>query len=510
MRQEWVQRKWFENLSDETAQIEGGGRIRAIGLWAGPAMALGLYLMLGSATLDEPARRLAAVTTLMAAWWITEAIPLAATALLPLVLFQPLGIQPIGDASRGYAHPLVFLFMGGLILGQGLERWGAHRRLALVVILLVGTSPRRIVAGVMLSAALLSAFVSNTATAMMMVPIVTSIALLAGGDDPDGPDARSYATCLLLGLAYASSIGGTMTITGTPPNGILASYMQDSLDRPLSWGHWLRFGVPLVVVMLPLAWVILVYVASPVRIGSIPGGRAHIRGLLDRMGGASRGEKMAIGVFALTAVLWIGHQPVTGWINDRLASAGKPGIPGLHDAAVGIGGALLLFLLPAGQGKRVLEWKHAQRIPWGVLLLFGGGLSLAGAFGATGLDVWIGGLLAVAKGVHPMLILLGVTTLIVFLTELTSNTATTSAMLPVLGSAAAGMGVQAEPLVIAAAVAASCAFMLPVATPPNAIVFSSGRVTIGRMARAGLWMNGASILVITLLVGLLGHWLLGY
>lgn len=493
---------------DEASTRRDAGPVQNAGLLIGPAAAGAVYILLANATLDEPARRLAAVTVLMAVWWITEAIPLAATALLPLVLFHPLGIQKIGDATDGYAHPLVFLFMGGLLLGQGLERWGAHRRLALHVILLVGTSPRRIVAGVMLAAALLSAFVSNTATAMMMLPIVTSIALLAGGDAPDRPEARSYAVCLLLGLAYASSIGGVMTLTGTAPNGILAAFMRDELGTPLTWGGWLRLGVPLVAVLLPVSWAVLVYVSSPVRIAAIPGGRSHIRGLLDRMGRPGRGEVLAMGVFALTAASWILHAPVTAWLNN--GRTGTDRWIGLHDAAIAIGGASLLFALPAGQGRRVLDWRSAERIPWGVLLLFGGGLSLASAFGATGLDAWLGGLLAGAKGVHPFVLLLGVTAMIVFMTELTSNTATTSTMLPVLGAAAGGLGVEAQPLVIAAAVGASCAFMLPVATPPNAIVFSSGRVTIRDMAKAGLWLNLASIVIIAALVGGLGGRLLGY
>ncbi len=493
---------------DEASSTKDAGAVPGVGLWLGPVLGVAAYVFLGSADLEEPARRLAAVTALMAVWWITEAIPLPATAMLPLVLFHPLGIQPIGDATRGYAHPLVFLFMGGLFLGQGLERWGAHRRLALSVVLLVGTSPRRIVAGIMLAAALLSAFVSNTATAMMMLPIVTSVALLAGGDDPDRPEAKSYATCLLLGLAYASSIGGAMTLTGTAPNGILSAYMRDELGTPIGWGQWLRLGVPLVAILLPITWIMLVFVSSPVRIEQIPGGRAHIRGLLDRMGRPSRGEVLAIGTFVLTALLWITHEPLTDWLNSGRAEDDR--IIGLRDAAIAIGGASLLFLLPAGRGRRVLDWTSAERIPWGVLILFGGGLTLAGAFGATGLDQWLGGLMSGAGGVHPLLILLGVTALIVFMTELTSNTATTSTMLPVLGSASVGLGVQAQPLVIAAAVAASCAFMLPVATPPNAIVFSSGRVTIRSMMKTGLWLNIASVTVIAGLVWFFGGLLLGY
>lgn len=487
-------------MDDTTTQQ--ASRVQTVGLLLGPLAGVGAYLSLGGADLSEPGRRLAGVAVLMALWWITEAVPLAATALLPVVLFHPLGIAPIRQAAAGFADPVIFLFMGGLMLGQALERWGAHRRLALHVILGVGTSPRRIVAGVMLAAALLSAFVSNTATAVMMLPIVASVAAFAGGDDPDAPDARRYAACLMIGLAWAASIGGMATVTGSPPNGILVGFMADQLDDPIGWGQWLAIGLPITAVLLPLAWVILVFVATPVRIGAIPGGRAHVRSMLERMGRPSRGEKLTLAVFALTAVAWIAHGPVTKWLNE--GRVGPARFAGLHDAAIAIGAATLLFALPAGGGRRVLDWRSAERIPWGVLLLFGGGLSLASAFGATGLDVWLGGRLASIGSPAPILVVLAVTALIVFMTELTSNTATTSTMLPVLAAAAEGMGVDARPLVVAAALSASCAFMLPVATPPNAIVFSSGRLTIREMATAGLWMNLVSIVVITLYVGLLG------
>lgn len=476
--------------------------VQTVGVWLGPALAVACYLLLGPAAMDEPARRLASVVVLMAVWWITEAIPLAATALIPIVLFHPLGIAPVRSAAAPYADPVIFLFMGGLMLGRAMERWGAHRRLALKVILGVGTGPRQIVAGVMLAAALLSAFVSNTATAVMMLPIVASIAVLAGGERPDNPQARRYSACLLIGLAWACSIGGLATVTGSPPNGILAGFMTDRLDTQVTWGGWLKIGLPVTLLLLPAAWVILVFVATPVRIGAIPGGRRHVRDLLVRMGPPSRGEKITLAVFALTALAWILHAPVTARLNA--GRAGDDRFTGLHDAAIAIGAAAVLFLLPAGRGRRVLDWKTAEGIPWGVLLLFGGGLSLASAFGATGLDTWLGGQLAGMGSPAPIVAVLGVTGLIVFMTELTSNTATTSTMLPVLAAAAEGLGIDAKPLVIAAALSASCAFMLPVATPPNAIVFGSGSLTIRQMAAAGLWMNLVSIAVITLYVGLLG------
>lgn len=492
----------------EERGLQGSGGVRSVGVWLGPLLAIACYVALGASSLDEPARRLAGVVVLMAVWWITEAIPLAATALVPVVLFHPLGIAGIRQAAAPFADPVIFLFMGGLMLGKALEKWGAHRRLALHVILAVGTGPRQIVAGVMIAAALLSAFVSNTATAVMMLPIVSSIALLAGGADPESPAARRYAACLLIGLAWACSIGGLATVTGSPPNGILVGFLGERGD-PIGWGEWLLIGLPVTLVLLPLAWAVLVFVATPVRIGAIEGGRDHMRALLERMGRPARGEKLVMAVFALAALGWVLHGPVTGWLN-----AGRPAddrFVGVHDAVIAIGAALVLFLLPAGRGggdgterQRVLDWETAERIPWGVLLLFGGGLSLASAFGATGLDVWLGGVLSGMGSPSPVVVLLGVTALIVFMTELTSNTATTSTMLPVLAAAADGMGIDARPLVIAAALSASCAFMLPVATPPNAIVFGSGRLTIRQMATAGLWMNLLSIGVITGYLALFG------
>ncbi len=485
---------------------QSNGRVSTLGLWLGPALALACYAMLAGAAMDEPARRLAGVTVLMAVWWITEAVPLAATALLPLVLFHPLGIARIKDAAAPFADPVIFLFMGGLMLGAALERWGAHRRLALHVILRVGVGPRRVVAGVMIAAAFLSAFVSNTATAVMMLPIVTSIAALAGGDDPDGPDAGRYTACLLIGMAWACSIGGMATITGSPPNGIFVGFMADRYGAQIGWGQWLLVGLPVTLLLLPAAWAVLVHLALPVRIGAIPGGREHVRAMLAELGKASRGERLALGVFALTALAWVFHQPLTNRLNRGRAEGDQ--FIGLHDAVIAIAAAVVLFLLPAGKGRRVLDWPTAERIPWGVLLLFGGGLSLASAFGTTGLDVWIGERLAGMGSPPPVVAIGAVVALINLMTELTSNTATTSTMLPVLAAAAGGMGVPPAPLLIGATLAASCAFMLPVASPPNALVFSSGRVSIRQMVKAGVWMNAASIVLITAYVALFGQRLL--
>jgi solute carrier family 13 (sodium-dependent dicarboxylate transporter), member 2/3/5 len=464
-----------------------------IGLVLGPLLAIGVYMLLKDAPgLEEPARRLAGLAVLMAAWWVSEAIPLAATALIPIVGFPLLGILPVGDTTVRYGHKLIFLFMGGLMLGKGLERWGAHKRLALLIIMVVGTGPRQIVAGIMLASAVLSGFVSNTATAMMMLPIVLSIGVLAAGDDYELPSAKRFSVCLLLALAYGASIGGIATITGTPPNGFLAGFMTQELGIEMTYARWLGLGIPLTVVMLPVSWAYLVYVAIPVRIAEIPGGRKYIRERLDALGPMSSAETLSVLIFGLTAFMWITH----GWLENSF------GIPKIDDATIAIGGALLMFIVPTDRTRatRVLSWKHAESIPWGVLILFGGGLALAKGVTNTGLDTWIGQQIASVGNPGDIPLLGGVTALIVFLTEITSNTATTSTMLPVLAAVGEGMGIDPTLLVIAAAVSASCAFMLPVATPPNAIVFASGRISIKQMALAGFGLNIICVVIITFMV----------
>lgn len=470
-------------------------RVRMGGLVLGLLGAGAVYALLGGASdLSDPGRRLAALATLMALWWVTEAIPLAATALLPVFAFPVLGILPVESTTRSYGHPLIFLFMGGLMLGRGLEQWGAHKRAALIIISLVGTSPKRVVGSVMLSGAVLSALVSNTATAMMMLPIVGSVAALtAGADegDPGGHKAR-FHTCLLLALAYGCSIGGIATLMGTPPNGIMAAFAQESLGERISYAGWLRVGGPVALVMLPLCWAYLVFVALPVRVRRVEGGRMQIRSMLRELGPVSRPEGWAMGIFAVTALLWITH----AWIEDAL------GLPRLHDASIAILGALAMFIVPSGreEPRRIIAWEQAQQIPWGILLLFGGGLTLATAVTHTGLDVWIGQQAARMGNPGELPMLAGVCALIVFLTEMTSNTATTSTMLPVLVALGGELGIEPMKLVLVATLGASCAFMLPVATPPNAIVFASGRVSIRQMARTGLGLNVISIVVITLFV----------
>tara|TARA_A100000171_G_scaffold48332_1_gene55659 strand:+ start:1408 stop:2940 length:1533 start_codon:yes stop_codon:yes gene_type:complete len=478
--------------------------IRVGGLVIGLVGAIVVYVLLANAgDLSESGRRLAAVAILMACWWVTEAVPLAATALVPVVVFPFLGILPVGETTQSYGHPLIFLFMGGLMLGKGLEQWGAHKRLALIIIRVVGTSPKRVVASVLLCGAVLSAFVSNTATAMMMLPIVASIASLTTGaieEDEGGHKAR-FHTCLLLALAYGCSIGGVATLMGTPPNGFMAGFVEQELGITMSYARWLRIGVPITLVLLPLCWAYMVFVALPVRVGKVHGGPQQIRGMLRELGPMSQPELLAVLIFALTALLWVTH----GWIEDAL------GLPRVHDASIAIFGALLMFIIPSGKQnpRRIIAWEHAQTIPWGILLLFGGGLALASGVSNTQLDVWIGNQVAGLGNPGDLPLLGGVCTLIVFLTEMTSNTATTSTMLPVFTALADGLGVAPMKLVLVATLGASCAFMLPVATPPNAIVFASGKVSIRQMAKVGFGLNLIAIVIITLIVWLGATPLLG-
>lgn len=472
-----------------------GSLRRAAGLVAGPLLGGALLLIETPEGLSLAGWRVAALGGWIAVWWMTEALPIAVTSLLPLVAFPLLGIASIGDTAAPYAHPLIFLFLGGFLIARGMERWGLHRRLALGVIRRIGVQPRRIIAGFMVSAAVLSMWISNTATAMMMLPIGLSVIALV-------PEAErgNFGIALMLGLAYACSLGGVGTLIGTPTNALLAGFVSDTYAGvDLSFVRWMGIGVPLMVVGLLIVFVVLTRWVFPVRLPMLPGGQAFIEAEWQALGPMQQPEIRVAVVFGLTAALWM--------TRPWLAQA----VPGLSDTGIALAGALALFALPSGlrRGERVLDWAFARHLPWGVLLLFGGGLSLAAAIRDTGLAAWIGQGLGMLAAWPVWLLLLLTVALIVWLTELTSNTATAAAFLPVLCALAVGIGQHPLLLVVPATIAASCAFMLPVATPPNAIVYGSGYVTITQMARAGLWLNLAFILLVTLLAFLLVPPLLG-
>ena len=456
------------------------------------AVAFGLLLLLPApAGLSDAAWHTAAVGVLMATWWVTEAIPIPATALLPLALFPVLGIGAIGEAAAPFANPLIFLFLGGFLLAQAMQGVGLPRRIALDTIRLFGTKPGSVIAGIMAASAFLSMWVSNTATALMMLPIGLSlIELLPGGEGSttgEREDRRRFGIALMLGIAYACSIGGMGTLIGTPPNAFLAGFMLETYGVSIGFAQWMLLGVPLVLVGLPLTWFILTRVVFPVPFDEIPGGESLLERRREGLGPLRPAEKRVAIVFALTALAWMTRPLLQGWL------------PGLSDAGIAIGAAIVLFLVPAGEpdGRRLLTWRQAEATPWGVLVLFGGGLSLAAAIGRTGLGDWLGGQMESIAHWPLVLLVATIVALVILLTELTSNTATAATFLPVLGALALAIGQDPLVLAVPAALAASGAFMLPVATPPNAIVYGSGAIEITDMARAGVWINLLFTILIT-------------
>ncbi len=493
----------------------GSGRTRElratvqwIGLVAGPAAAIAVYLLLPDLYLDgagstipftHAGRATAAAAAWMAIWWMTEAIPVYATALLPLVLLPLARATTMRQAASPYGHELIFLFMGGFIIALAMQRWNLHRRIAFAALRLVGDRPRRMVGGFMVITAVLSMWVSNTSITIMMLPIALSVIDLVArehGEAAPREGTGPLALCLLLGIAYAASIGGIGTLIGTPPNLFLASFIRDQLGAEITFARWLGVGLPLVVVFVPIVWLMLTRFLYPVGTRPIEGGAAVTREAYRQLGPMKPGEWITLAVFALTASAWILRPLLT-----RVAfGEGRP-LAGLTDAGIAMGAALLLFVIPVQPGSRifVMNWETALRLPWGVLILFGGGLSLASAINANGVADLIGNQVGSFRGASPLLLVLVVTATMIYLTEITSNTATTATMVPILAALAPGLGVHAYMLIVPAAIAASCAFMLPVATPPNAIVFGSGRVTIPQMCRAGLWLNLIGIVLITAL-----------
>jgi sodium-dependent dicarboxylate transporter 2/3/5 len=460
----------------------------------------------------------AAVTAFVACWWITVAIPIPVTSLLPLVLFPLVGVMPVKDAAVPYANSNVFLFMGGFIIALGIERWGLHRRIALHVVRLIGTSRAKLVFGFMVASALLSMWISNTAATLMMLPIGMAI-ISAVSELTKGSDAKTHANfsaALMLGIAYAASVGGVATPIGTPPNisfrGQFARLFPDAPE--ISFGHWMLVFVPLVVVFLPVIWFVLVRVTCPVGRGRLAAGREVIAADLRRLGPMRRPEAAVLLVFAATALLWmtrsipIGNENY-GWSGLLEKLLARPdGTPSLfqaafiNDATVALGMAVLLFIIPAGRNaagapQRLMNWETALRLPWGILLLFGGGFSIAAGFRSSGLSYWCGQAFA-GLGLHsPILLVICTCVLMTFLTEITSNTATTEVMLPILAGVSVAMDVSPLMLMLPATISASCAFMLPVATPPNAIVFGSGCVDMRRMVRSGIIINLIGVGLVT-------------
>ncbi|MBM4107336.1 MAG: SLC13/DASS family transporter [Phycisphaerae bacterium] len=489
---------------------------RWLGLLLGPLSALALWLVLPSAELDGAGQLVAGLTpegrltiaagAWLAAWWLTEAIPIEAAGLLPLALFPVLGVATMRQAAAPFANEVIFLFMGGMLLGAGLERWGLHRRIALSIMLAVGTRPDRLIAGIMLATAFISMWVSNTATAVMMLPIAASVVrLVIDRSSASDLQRHHFGSAAMLAVAYSASIGGVATLIGTPPNGVMAAFIKEQYGESISFARWLGVGLPTVIVLLPAAWLLLTRALFRLPRDPLPDAAGMLHADLAALGPMGRGERSVLIVFACAALAWIFREPLSLALGLYTPRAGRKPDLWLTDAGIAIIAALTLFVLPAGRRTPVLDWATASRIPWGVLLLFGGGLSLADAVTTHGVDEAIGRIFQGLAGVHPIIIVLAVTAVVVFVTEIGSNTAVTTTFLPVVAAVALKLGVPPYPLAVAVALSASCAFMMPSGTPPNALVFSAGHLRVHEMVKAGFWLNLVSIATITGVA----YWLVG-
>ncbi len=477
-----------------------------IGLFTGPGLALLVLVFLDLDPDHVTVTRTAAVAILMAVWWITEAIPIPATALLPVALFPVFGIMTGKAVAATYFNNIIFLFIGGFLMALAMQKWNLHRRIALRIILLVGTGPRRIILGFMVATAFLSMWISNTATTMMMVPI--AMAVISKLREDQGQKRTGFPAALMIGIAYSASIGGIATLIGTPPNLSLTRIFAITFPQApeITFASWFAFGLPLSSVLLIIAWLLL----TTLFVHGTSGYATHnplFKQELRNMGKMTYEEKWVMHLFSLMALLWLFRRDI------RIGAFTLPGWSGLmpipefvDDGTVAIFISLLLFVIPsrARPGDRLMEWATASRLHWGIVLLFGGGFALAAGFKESGLSVWVAHQLTGLSGVAPVLLVASTSTLLTFLTELTSNTATTEMILPLLGSLAVSIEVNPLLLMVPATLSASCAFMLPVATPPNAIVFGSGEVRMADMVRAGLFLNLIGIITITTLTYLLG------
>ena len=471
--------------------------LSSIGLYAGILLCILILLLTPPEGLNIVAWRTAAIAVLMAVWWITEAIPISATALLPIVLFPLFGIAPIGSTTAPYANPLIFLFMGGFIIAIAMQTWNLHKRIALSIVSFVGVKPSSIIIGFIIASAFLSMWVSNTATALMMLPIAISVLQIVNKESDNlTKPVTNFEIVLVLAIAYACNIGGIATLIGTPPNALMAAFMLENYNVEIGFAEWMLVGVPLVLIFLPIMYLLLARVIYPVKIKELPGGHSVITSQLSNMGNITKPEFRVALVFGGTALLWIIRPLLTEYV------------PGLSDAGIAVTAGVILFLIPTGlnKGGKILMWKDLKDLPWGILILFGGGLSLAMAITSSGLATYIGEAVSGLNALPLALLILLVISIIVFLTEITSNTATAAAFLPILASTAIGIGQDPMLFVIPAAIAASCAFMLPVATPPNAIIYGSGKVSIPQMAKAGVSLN----IIVSILLTLASYTLFAY
>ncbi|MFT7641465.1 MAG: sodium-dependent dicarboxylate transporter 2/3/5 [Pirellulaceae bacterium] len=481
---------------------------KLVGMIAGPVAFLLVLLFFRRKGLDPAAIAVLASTIWIAIWWITEAIPIAATALLPVVLFPLTGALELQATTTVYGHRYIFLYIGGFLLAIAIEKWNLHKRIALNIIYLIGTNVSSIILGFMVATAFLSMWISNTATAVMMLPIgLAIIAQLRDNPDTLENENEIFGKALMLSIAYSASIGGMATLIGTPPNLVLASVVSKQYGVEISFLQWFAFGFPISITLLAVCWYYLTRCAFRLSHLRFPGGRAEVKRHLDELGRISFEERLVLGVFLLTAISWIGRSFVQGQLKLQLdpEMAAIPAhiraLLSIDDTIIAMIAGLTLFLIPSKVlSVPLLSWEDSKKLPWGILLLFGGGMALAEGFKTSGLATWIGGQMTLLEGISLILLVMILIAAVNFLTEITSNVATTSMLLPILAPMAIALDIHPLLLMVSATLAASCAFMLPVATPPNAVVFGSELLRIPDMVRSGFFMNLISILILTLFV----------
>lgn len=457
------------------------------------ALFLGPLLFVISQAFDRPdgmsqeAFSVFGATLWIAAWWIFEAVPIAVTALLPIVLFPMTGALDIASTTTAFGHKYIFLYMGGFILAIAIERWGLHKRVALHIINLIGTNIQKIILGFMVATGFLSMWISNTATSVMMLPIGMAIVSQFKRNNEEGAvQGETFGKALMLAIAYSASIGGFATLIGTPPNLVLAGILEELYHVKLTFFQWLKFGLPASIMLILICWRYLTKYSFKFDNHEFPGGTTEIKRMLNDLGKISYEEKSVLIVFALTAMAWI------------FRSLLQKVLPGLDDSIIAIIAGIVLFTLPAKSEKRkLITWEEAVKLPWGIILLFGGGMALAKGFTTTGLAEWIAMQMSQLQGLTMIVLMLLLVAMVNFLTEITSNLATTAMLLPVLAPMAFAFDLHPFMIMASVTVAASCAFMLPVATPPNAVVFGSGYLKIRDMVRSGVMMNIISIILIT-------------
>ncbi len=473
---------------------------KKVGLILGPLLFVLTLMFFHPEGLSKEANAILASTIWIAVWWISEAVHISVTSLLPIVLFPLAGGLDLKTTTAAFGHKYVFLYVGGFTIALAIEKWNLHKRIALTIIKLIGTDVTKIILGFMLATAFMSMWISNTATSVMMLPIgMAIIAQLKDNPSTIANENAIFGKALMLGIAYSASIGGISTLIGTPPNLVLAGVVEEIYGIEVTFQQWIKFGLPISVVLLSICWVYLTRFAFSFKQKSFPGGAAEINRQVSALGKMSYEEKIVLGVFVVTAFLWVTRSYLQNFL------------PALDDTIIAIASAVALFILPAAAGNsKIMTWSEAVKMPWGIILLFGGGMALAAGFQSSGLAEWIGGQLASLKGLSVVILLFILITSVNFLTEITSNLATTAMLLPILAPMAMALNIHPYMLMVAATVAASCAFMLPVATPPNAVVFGSGYLRIPDMVKTGIWLNLISIFLILGMVYFYLAWVWGF